>query len=86
MKIVKITSMGCMSCIIMDQRLRSVCQTLNLSWDEINVDMDPIEPYSFIDTYPSILVLDDHSNILLHLEGEISEDKLEQELKACFNA
>ncbi|CAM3731749.1 hypothetical protein ERUR111494_08870 [Erysipelothrix urinaevulpis] len=86
MRIVKITSMGCMSCIIMDQRLRKVCKDLRLEWEEINADMEPIEPYNFIDTYPSILIIDEHGTIVSLLEGEVSESTLEKELRVWFNA
>lgn len=84
MKLVKISAMWCMSCIIMNNLLDDVLSRYNVLFDieDIDYDMDSdlVSLYDVGSVLP-VYILMDSSKEVARLVGEVSESKLISFLK-----
>lgn len=84
MKLVKISAMWCMSCIIMNNLLDDVLSKYNVLFDieDIDYDMDSdlVSLYDIGSVLP-VYILMDSSEEVARLVGEVSESKLISFLK-----
>ena len=79
MKIVKINSIACPSCIIMNNRFNELKDKYNFSYEEIDYDFDEYD-YEVGKTIPVFIFLDDAGNELSRLVGEVSRERFEEEI------
>ena len=86
MKIIQITSLGCMSCIVMDERIESICKKNKIELEIINSDLEDISNYEPIDLFPLLILYNTKNQELSRFEGEYSKDVLEEKILGCFNA
>lgn len=83
MKLIKITAVWCLSCILMNDRINSVLKETNdlevieLDYDE---DEDVVEKYEIGKTLPVLILLDNDKEI----KRSVGE-KTEKELKEFLN-
>ena len=83
MKLIKITAMWCLSCILMNERINNVLENIdNLELIELDYDDDEeqIEKYDIGKTLPVLILLDNKGNEIKRCIGE----KTKQELKEFF--
>ena len=80
MKIVKITSIACPSCIIMNNIFDKMQKKYNFNYEEIDYDFDEYG-YEVGNILPVFIFLDDSDNELTRLVGEVKEDKFKEEIK-----
>lgn len=80
MKIVKISSIACPSCIIMNDIFDKLHKKYNFNYEEIDYDFDEYE-YEVGNILPVFIFLDDYDNELTRLVGEVKEEKFEEEIK-----
>lgn len=80
MKIVKINSIACPSCIIMNNRFEELKKKYSFSSEEIDYDFDDYD-YEVGKTLPVFIFLDKDNNELSRLVGEVSLKKFEEEIK-----
>lgn len=80
MKIVKINSIACPSCIIMNDIFDKLQKKYNFDYEEIDYDFDEYE-YEVGNILPVFIFLDDNDNELARLIGEVKEEKFEEEIK-----
>lgn len=80
MKIVKIVSIACPSCIIMNNIFDKMQKKYNFNYEEIDYDFDEYG-YEVGNILPVFIFLDDYDNELTRLVGEVKEDKFEEEIK-----
>ncbi len=75
MKIIKITSLGCPSCIIMNGILDEVSKDYKIDVLEYDYDFDDIEKYNVGKTLPVLIFINDDKEIA-RLIGEQSKEKI----------
>lgn len=80
MKIVKIASIACPSCIIMNNIFDKMQKKYNFNYEEIDYDFDEYG-YEVGNILPVFIFLDNYDNELTRLVGEVKEDKFEEEIK-----
>lgn len=80
MKIVKISSMGCMSCIIVNNVLEKILENYKVYVKEIDYDFDDYS-YEVGNILPVLIFVDDDGNELSRLVGEVSYEEVEEEIK-----
>ena len=83
MKLIKITAMWCLSCILMNERINNVLENIdNLELIELDYDDDEeqIEKYDIGKTLPVLILLDNKGNEIKRSIGE----QTKQELKEFF--
>lgn len=76
MKIVKIGSMTCMSCIIMNNIINKIKNNYDIIVEEYDYDFDDIEKYKVGKTLPVIIFYNNDKEIK-RLEGEHSYEEIE---------
>ena len=79
MKIVKINSMACPSCIIMNNRFDELKKKYDFESEEIDYDFDDFD-YEVGRTLPVFIFLDNQGNELTRLVGEVSLERFESEI------
>ena len=80
MKIVKISSMTCTSCIIMNNIINKLKNNYDLDIEEIDYDFDDIEEYNIGKILPVIILYKNNKEIK-RIEGEHSYEELERIIK-----
>lgn len=77
MKLIKISSVWCPSCLIMNPRYMEVIETKNIQYEEYDYDMDTdiVEKYKVGDLLPVVIVLDNDKE-LTRIIGEKSKKEL----------
>ena len=77
MKLIKISSVWCPSCIIMQSRYQEIVKDYNLEIEEFDYDMDTeiIEKYEIGDILPVVIVLNEDKEIT-RIIGEKSKKEL----------
>lgn len=80
MKIVKINSIACPSCIIMNNIFNELKEEYNFSYEEIDYDFDDYD-YEVGKTLPVFIFLNNEGKELSRLVGEVSKEKFEDEIK-----
>lgn len=80
MKIVKISSMGCMSCIIVNNVLEKILENYKVYVKEIDYDFDDYS-YEVGNILPVLIFVDDDGNELSRLVGEVSYEEVEEKIK-----
>ena len=80
MKIVKITSMTCTSCIIMNNVINKLKDNYNLCVEEYDYDFDDIKKYNVGKILPVIIFYKDNMEVK-RIEGEHSYEELERIIK-----
>ena len=79
MKIIKINSMACPSCIIMNNRFDELKDKYDFEYEDIDYDFDEYS-YEVGKTLPVFIFLDNEGEELSRLVGEISLEKFEDEI------
>ena len=80
MKIVKISSIACVSCIIVNEALEKILENYDIDIEEIDYDFDEFS-YEVGKILPVLIFVDDNGNELSRLVGESSYEKIEEEIK-----
>lgn len=77
MKLIKISSVWCPSCLIMNPRYMEIIETKNIQYEEYDYDMDAdiVDKYKVGDLLPVVIVLDDDKE-LTRIIGEKSKKEL----------
>lgn len=77
MKLIKISSVWCPSCIIMQSRYQEIANEYNLEIEEFDYDMDTeiVEKYQIGDILPVVIVVKDDKEIN-RIIGEKSKKEL----------
>jgi len=86
MKLIKITAIWCMSCILMNEILKKIENKNVKRYETIDYDFDTdteeIKPYNVGTILPVYILLDDHGNEVARSVGE----KNKKELMAFFTS
>lgn len=77
MKIIKITSLGCPSCIIMNKVFNKLKSNFNFEYEEYDYDFDDIEKYKIGEILPVYIFYNDDIEIA-RLNGEHKYEELER--------
>ncbi len=82
MKLIKISSVWCPSCLIMQPRYAEIEKAYNFDMVEYDYDMDSdiVESYKIGDILPVVIVVDNDQE-LLRIIGEKSKKELEKIFK-----
>lgn len=80
MKLVKITSLGCSSCIIVNNTLDKILKNYDIEVINVDYDFDDYE-YEVGKTLPVLIFLDDSKNEVSRLVGEVGYEKIENEIR-----
>lgn len=86
MKLIEITSMGCMSCIVMSDRIEVFAKKHGLELEVINSDLEETSHYGEVDLYPIIILVNQKQEEIKRIEGEFSLKDLEKELLGKLHA
>ena len=86
MKIIEVTSLGCMSCIVMNERIENVVKKHKFELEIVNSDLDDISAYGQFDLFPVYILYNDKNKELTRFEGEYKEKELEKILLRWSNA
>lgn len=86
MKIVEITSLGCMSCIVMNERIENVAKKHSLDLRIVNSDLEDTSSYGKFDLFPVYILYDESNKEITRFEGEFKEKDLETKLLGYSNA
>ncbi|MBR3162434.1 MAG: thioredoxin family protein [Bacilli bacterium] len=84
MKLIKITAIWCLSCILMNERINNVLSSFSqLDLIELDYDDDEekIEKYNIGKTLPVLILLDENNNEIKRIIGEKTEKELTEFLK-----
>ncbi len=76
MRIVKIGSMTCTSCIIMNNVMNKIKNNYSIETEELDYDFDDIEKYNVGKILPVIIFYNDNKEIK-RIEGEHSYNEIE---------
>ena len=80
MKIVKISSLGCPSCIIMNKVFNKIKEKYNFEYEELDFDFDDIEEYNAGKIMPVYIFYKDNKEIG-RLFGEHKKEEFERILE-----
>lgn len=80
MKLIEITSLGCMSCIVMNDRIANFAKKHDFDLIVINSDLEDTSKYGKMDLFPLIILYDNHNTELKRIQGEFRIKDLEKEL------
>lgn len=86
MKIIEITSMGCMSCIVMRDRMDEIAEKHRIELKRINSDLEDTRHYGKIDLFPLFILFDENEKEYSRFQGEFSFKKLEEKVLECYHA
>lgn len=79
MKLIKITSLGCPSCIIMNNRLEEIINNYDYEIESYDYDFDDVEKYNPGNILP-VLIIEDEKEIR-RLTGEKTIEELKHFLE-----
>ena len=76
MKIVKISSLGCPSCIIMNKVFNKMKEKYSFEWEEYDIDLDyeVVKNYNFDNRIPTFILYKDGEEVN-RLVGEHKEEE-----------
>lgn len=80
MQIIKISSLGCSSCIIVNNVLEKVLENYKVHVKELDYDFDDFS-YEVGSVLPVLIFLDDDGKELSRLVGEVSYEEIENKIK-----
>lgn len=80
MQIIKISSLGCTSCILVNNVLERILENYKIHVKELDYDFDDFS-YEVGKTLPVLIFLDNNGNELSRLVGEVSYEEVENEIK-----
>ena len=80
MQIIKITSLACTSCIIVNNILNKILEKYDVTVKNIDYDFDDYD-YEVGRILPVLIFADNEGNELSRLVGEVSFEKIENEIK-----
>lgn len=80
MQIVKISSLGCTSCIIVNNILEKILENYKIHVKEIDYDFDDYT-YEVGKTLPVLIFEDSSGNQISRLVGEVSYEEIENKIK-----
>lgn len=80
MKIIKISSLGCTSCIIVNNILEKILENYKVHIKEVDYDFDDY-PYEVGNVLPVLIFAKDDEKELSRLIGEVSYEEIEKEIK-----
>lgn len=80
MKLVKISSIACTSCIIVNNTLEKIKENYDLNIENIDYDFDDFS-YEIDNKLPVLIFEDNNGNELSRLIGEVSYEQIETEIK-----
>ncbi len=78
MRIVKIGSMTCTSCIIMNNVINKIKNNYNVEVEELDYDFDDIEKYNVGKILPVIIFYNNGNKEIKRLEGEHPYSEIER--------
>lgn len=81
MKIIKFSALWCPACLIMNNRINKIANKYNIDIIEYDydIDEDKKEEYNINNILP-VIILQKEGKEVKRLIGELSENKLEQEI------
>lgn len=80
MKIIKVTSLGCLSCILINNTLEKILENYKVHVTEIDYDFDDC-PYEVGNILPVLIFADENGKELSRLTGESSYEEIEAMIK-----
>lgn len=80
MTIIKITSLGCLSCILINNTLEKILENYKVHVQEIDYDFEDV-PYEVGNILPVLIFKDENGKELTRLEGEASYEEIENIIK-----
>ena len=80
MQIIKISSIACTSCIIINNTLEKILENYKVRIKEYDYDFDDF-PYIVGTTLPVLIFADDNGKELSRLIGEVPYEKIEREIQ-----
>jgi len=80
MQIIKISSLGCTSCIIINNTLEKILENYKVHIKELDYDFDEFS-YEVGTTLPVLIFIDGNGKELSRLVGEVSYSEIEKEIK-----
>lgn len=80
MQIIKISSLGCTSCIIINNTLEKILENYKVHIKELDYDFDEFS-YEIGTTLPVLIFVDENGKELSRLVGEVSYSEIEKEIK-----
>lgn len=80
MQIIKISSLGCSSCIIINNILEKVLENYKIHVKELDYDFDDFS-YEVGSVLPVLIFADDNGKELFRLAGEVSYEEIEEKIK-----
>lgn len=80
MTIVKISSIACSSCIILNNTLEKILENYKVHIKEYDYDFDDV-PYEVGNVLPVLIFLDCQGNEVSRLIGESSYEEIEEKIK-----
>ncbi len=82
MKIIKVTAIWCVSCIIMNDLIEELKDELNLNIIEYDYDLDEeVKKYDVGRKLPVLILLDENDKEIKRIIGERSKKDLVKEIK-----
>lgn len=82
MKIIKVTAIWCVSCIIMNDLIDDLKEELNLNIIEYDYDLDEeVKKYDVGRKLPVLILLDENDKEIKRIIGERSKKDLVKEIK-----
>lgn len=78
MRLIKIGSLGCPSCLIMNNVINNVMKELTIDITSLDLDLneDEVKPYNVGKILPVLIFLDNNNNELSRLIGEHGKETL----------
>ena len=80
MQIIKISSLGCTSCIIINNILEKILENYKVHIKELDYDFDEFS-YEVGTTLPVLIFVDENGKELSRLVGEVSYSEIEKEIQ-----
>ena len=85
MKLIKVTAVWCLSCILMNERINNAIKGKDIDLIEYDYDDDEdiIEKYNIGKILPVLIITDDNGKELKRSIGEKTEKELNEFLEGC---
>lgn len=76
MKVIRISALWCMSCMIMYERTQALQEEFGIDFIDLDIDQDDVSNYNIERTLPVLIFLDENNEEIGRVIGEISKKKL----------
>ena len=76
MKVIRISALWCMSCMIMYERTQTLQEAYGIDFIDLDIDQDDVSNYNIERTLPVLIFLDENNEEIGRVIGEISKKKL----------